>query len=155
LDLAPVRYFHQDNIQKVLTMGRGYMTKTEKLAQLYKKANGCNEDLPAELMNKLSLYGQILEIIGGLHAEAVGAWKLAEAYRRETLATVYSLDPEGSNKDRENKAEMAATQSRRDEAKAEQEATRWKNAYNSTNEQINIMKKRYDHLVNVFQKGGI
>jgi DNA relaxase NicK len=65
------------------------------------------------------------------------------------------LDPEGSNKDRENKAEMAATQSRRDEAKAEQEATRWKNAYNSTNEQINIMKKRYDHLCNVFNKGGI
>jgi hypothetical protein len=136
-------------------MGRGYMTKTEKLAQLYKKANACNEDFPAELMNKLSLYGQILEIIGGLHAEAVGAWKLAEAYRRGTLATVYSLDPEGSNKDRENKAEMAATQSRRDEAKAEQEATRWKNAYNSTNEQINIMKKRYDHLCNVFNKGGI
>lgn len=131
------------------------MSKTDVLSSLYKQANKCNENLPAELINKLSIYGRILEIIGGLHAESVGAWKLAEAYRRETLATVYSLDPEGSNKDRENKAEMAAAQARQTEAKAEQEATRWKNAYNSTNEQINIMKKRYDHLVNVFQKGGI
>jgi hypothetical protein len=106
-------------------------------------------------MDKLSLYGQILEIIGGLHSESVGAWKMAEAFRRETLATIYSLDPEGTVKDKENKAEMGATQARREEAKAEAEAQRWKNAYNSTNEQINIMKKRYDHLVNVFQKGGI
>lgn len=130
-------------------------SRTDKLKDLYKKANSLNEDLPKELMDKLSLYGQILEIIGGLHAESVGAWKMAESARRETLATVYSLDPEGSNKDRENKAEMAAAQARRDEAQAEKEATRWKNAYNSTNEQINIMKKRYDHLVNVFNKGGI
>lgn len=130
------------------------MNKTDKLSTLYKKAKSLNEDLPKELMDKLSIYGQILEIIGGLHADAVGEWKLAEALRRETLATVYSLDPQGSNKDRENKAEMAASQARRDEAQAEKEATRWKNAYNSTNEQINIMKKRYDHLVNV-SKGGV
>jgi hypothetical protein len=131
------------------------MNKTEKLSQLYKKANGLNEDLPKELIDKLSLYGQILELVGGMHADSLGAWKLAEALRKETVATVYSLDPEGSNKDREHKAEMAATQARRDEATAEREAIRWKNAYNSTLEQIQIMKKRYEHLVNVFNKGGI
>lgn len=131
------------------------MTKTEKLKHLYKKANSLDEDNPKELIDKLSLYGQILELIGGLHADAVGDWRLKEALRRETISTVYSLDPEGSNKDRENKAEMAASEARQEEGKAEREATRWKNAYNSTNEQINIMKKRYDHLVNVFHKGGI
>lgn len=131
------------------------MSRTEKLSQLYKKASSLNEDLPKELMDKLSVYGQILELIGGLHADSLGEWKLKEAARRETLATVYSLDPEGSNKDRENKAEMAAAVARREEAEAEKEATRWKNAYNSTNEQINIMKKRYDHLVNVLNKGGV
>jgi hypothetical protein len=128
--------------------------KKSRLAELYEKAAGYNEDFPAQLMNKLSIYGQILEILGKEHAKAVGQWKLAEAKRRETLATVYSLDPEGSNKDRENKAEMAAAQSRKEEAEAERDATRWKNAYNSTSEQINIMKKRYDHLCNV-SKGGI
>ncbi|PKR86113.1 hypothetical protein [Heyndrickxia camelliae] len=130
------------------------MTKTEKLSQLYKKANSLNEDLPKELMDKLSLYGQVLEIIGGLHAESVGVWKIAEAKRREILATVYSLDPEGSNKDRENKAEMAAAESRREEALAEKEATRWKNAYTSTLEMINILKKKYDHMKEI-AKGGI
>lgn len=131
------------------------MSRTEKLSQLYKKASSLNEDLPPQLMDKLSIYGQILELIGGLHADSVGTWKLKEAARRETLATIYSLDPEGSNKDRENKAEMGAAIARREEAEAEKEATRWKNAYNSTNEQINIMKKRYDHLVNVLNKGGV
>jgi hypothetical protein len=138
-----------------LISGVDNMTKTEKLALLYKKASALNEDLPKELMDKLSIYGQILEIIGGLHSEAVGVWKMAEANRRETLASVYTLDVNGSNKDREQRAEMAAAEARREEAKAEQEAQRWKNAYNSTSEQINIMKKRYDHLVNVFNKGGI
>lgn len=130
-------------------------SKTERLSILYKNSSKLDESNPKELMDKLSIYGQILELIGGLHAESVGAWKLAEAYRRETIATVYSLDPEGTVKDKENKAEMAATEARREEARAEKEATRWKNAYNSTNEQINIMKKRYDHLCNVFNKGGI
>jgi hypothetical protein len=130
------------------------MTKTEKLGILYKKASGLNEDNPKELMDKLSIYGQILELIGGMHADSMKAWKLAEAKRRETIATVYTLDVNGSNKDRENKAEMAAAEARAEEGDTEAEATRWKNAYNSTNEQINIMKKRYDHLVNV-AKGGI
>lgn len=131
------------------------MSRTDKLSQLYKKAHSLNEDLPKELIDKLSIYGQILELVGGMHADSLGEWKLAEAHRKEAIATVYSLDPEGSNKDRENKAEMGAAKLRRDEALAEREATRWKNAYNSTLEQIQIMKKRYEHLVNVFNKGGI
>lgn len=129
-------------------------TREDKLSDLYKEASQLNEDFPKDLINKLSIYGRILELIGGLHAESLGAWKLAEATRREVLATVYSLDPQGSNKDRENKAEMAAKDARKEEAEAEKQATRWKNAYNSTSEQIQIMKKRYDHLCNV-AKGGI
>lgn len=129
-------------------------SKTSKLSALYRVSAKLDEDFPEQLMKKLSVYGQILEILGGLHSESVGQWKLAEANRRETLATVYSLDPQGSNKDREQKAEMAAAPFRKEEAESERDATRWKNAYNSTSEQINIMKKRYDHLVNV-AKGGV
>jgi hypothetical protein len=130
------------------------MTKTEKLGILYKRASGLNEDNPKELMDKLSIYGQILEVLGGLHSEALGAWKLAEANRRETIASVYTLDVNGSNKDREQRAEMAAAESRREEATTEQEATRFKNAKDAVTEQIQIMKKRYEHLVNV-SRGGI
>jgi hypothetical protein len=130
------------------------MSKTEKLAQLYKKANSLNEDLPKELMDKLSLYGQILEMLGGMWAQATKEWKLAEANRRQTIASIYSLDPEGTVKDKEMKAEMAAAEWRRKEAEGEAESLRWKTAYTSTQEQIQILKKKYDHLKEV-AKGGI
>ena len=137
------------------------MTKEEKLSKLYKQAMQYNEDLPAELMQKLSIYGQILEIIGGLHSESVSAWKLAESTRRETIANAMAYgantdkEPVGTSaKDREAVAEAIGAESRRKESEAEGEALRWKNAYNSTSEQINMMKKRYDQLANV-AKGGV
>jgi len=129
--------------------------RTAKLTELYKQAASLNEEFPAQLMEKLSIYGQILELLGGMWAAATKDWKLAEAKRRETIATVYSLDPEGTTKDREMKGEMAAAEWRRKEAEYEAEALRWKAAYIATQEQINIMKKKYEHLVNVYQKGGI
>lgn len=131
------------------------MNKTEKMAELYRQAASLDEENPPELMKKLSIYGQLLELIGGFHAQSHGQWKLAEAKRKETIASVYSLDPEGSNKDREMKAEMAASEARKEEARLEGEAMRFRNAYQSLLEQINIMKKKYEHLTNVFQKGGV
>ena len=134
------------------------MTQEEriaKLTELYKQAASLDEELPKELMDKLSIYGQILELLGGMWAAATKDWKLAEAKRRETIATVYSLNPEGTTKDKEMQAEMAAAEWRRKEAEYEAEALRWKAAYIATQEQINIMKKKYEHLVNVYQKGGI
>ena len=135
--------------------------KTEKLAELYKKANNMNDELPKELIEKLSLYGQILEIIGGLHAEAVKAWKLAEANRREVIAAAiaYGAELEGAEtpktaKEREAAAEVVGAEARKKEALAEYEATRWRNAYQSTLEMIQILKKKYEHLSNI-AKGGI
>jgi hypothetical protein len=130
------------------------MSKTDKLTQLYKKANQMDEEIPKQLMDKLSLYGQILELLGGLWASATKDWKLAESKRRETIATVFSLSPEGTSKDKEMKAEMAASEWRQAEAEGEGEALRWKTAYTSTQEQIQILKKKYDHLKEV-AKGGI
>jgi hypothetical protein len=130
------------------------MSKTDKLTQLYKKASVLDEDNPKQLMDKLSLYGQILELLGGMWAIATKDWKLAESKRRETIATVFSLDPEGTVKDKEMKAEMAASEWRKAEAEGEGEALRWKTAYTSTQEQIQILKKKYDHLKEV-AKGGI
>lgn len=128
--------------------------RIEKLEKLYKQAEELNEELPKELIEKLSIYGQILEILGRMWASATNDWKMAEAKRRETIATVYSLDPEGSNKDREMKAEMAAAEWRRKEAQYEAEALRWKAAYTSVIEMINILKKKYEHMTNVL-KGGV
>lgn len=123
--------------------------RIEKLEKLYKQAEKLNDEFPKELIEKLSIYGQILEILGRMWASATNDWKMAEAKRRETIATVYSLDPDGSNKDREMKAEW-----RRKEAQYEAEALRWKVAYTSVVEMINILKKKYEHMTNVL-KGGV
>lgn len=135
-------------------------SRTEKLSQLYKKANALHEELPKELMEKLSLYGQVLELIGGLHSEAVKAWRLAEAKRREVIASgiVYGAELEGTQlntaKEKEAAAEVIGAQARREEALAESEAQRWKNAYISTQEMIQILKKKYDHMREI-AKGGV
>ncbi|MEC5268252.1 hypothetical protein P9G49_03955 [Heyndrickxia coagulans] len=136
------------------------MKRTEKLAMLYKQANALNEELPKELIDKLSLYGQVLEIIGGLHAESVKAWKLAEAHRREAIASaiVYGAEVDGTApktaKEKEAAAEVIGAEARRNEALAEAEAQRWRNAYTSTLEMIQILKKKYEHMKEV-SKGGI
>ncbi|MED5050626.1 hypothetical protein P9850_01915 [Anoxybacillus rupiensis] len=131
------------------------MSKLDKLTELYKKAASLNEELPAQLIEKMSLYGQIYELLGFLHAEAEGDYGLKEAERKEVIATVFCLDPEKTVKEREMKAELASVPKRKEEAEARKEAIRWKNARESVLEQINIMKKKYEHLVNVLQKGGI
>lgn len=136
------------------------VARAEKLAQLYKKANALNEELPKELMDKLSIYGQVLEIIGGLHAESVKAWKLAEAKRRETIASaiVYGAELDGvaykTAKEKEAAAEVIGAEARRNEALAEAEAQRWRNAMIAVQETIQILKKKYEHMKEV-AKGGI
>ena len=129
------------------------MPKIDRLKELYAKTNGLDEDYPKDLLDKLSIYGQILSIIGDLHAECTKDWKLAEAERRDTIANFYSQF-EGTIKDKEMEAEAKSKAQRQKEAELEGESIKWKNRYNSTLEQIQIMKKRYDHLKEV-AKGGI
>lgn len=129
------------------------MSKIERLRDLYTKTNGLDEEYPKQLLDKLSIYGQILSIIGDLHAEATKDWKLAEAERREKIANFYTKF-DGTIKDKEYEAEVKSKEERKKEAELEGESLKWKNRYNSTLEQIQIMKKRYDHLKEV-SKGGI
>ena len=130
------------------------MSNADKLKQLYNQANSLNEELPGDLMKKLSLYGRILELLGGFHASSMKTWKLAEATRREALASAYTYANGNSAKDKENQAEILAAESRRNEALAEAEAMRWKNAYTSTQEQIQIMKLQLRDMKDV-QGGGV
>jgi hypothetical protein len=129
------------------------MSKIDRLRELYAKTNGLDEDYPKDLLDKLSIYGQILSIIGDLHADSTKDWKLAEAQRRDSIANFYSKF-EGTVKDKEMEAEAKSKNERQKEAEYEGESLKWKNRYNSTVEQIQIMKKKYDHLREV-SKGGI
>ncbi|PEE42826.1 hypothetical protein [Bacillus pseudomycoides] len=126
----------------------------EKLKDLYTKAAGLNEELPGDLLQKLKIYGDILSITGKLHASALSDWKMSEAIRKETIAKCFTFDPEGTAKEREMKAEFAASDHRKNEAQAEAACMRWKNAYNSTSEIINILKIQLRDMKDI-DKGGI
>lgn len=130
------------------------MTQEEKLATLYKHAAELNEELPAELLKKMKLYGEIIGITGRLHAAALSDWKMHEALRKEAIASCFTYDPDGTAKEREMKAEYAASEHRKREAKAEGECMRWRNAYNSTTECINIMKLQFRDMKDL-GNGGI
>ena len=130
------------------------MMGIEKLKELYGKTSRLNEELPGDIVRKLSLYGSILEVTGRMHANSVKDWKLAEATRREALASAFCYDIDGSIVERTNKAEIAAAPSRRKEAETEAEAQRWRNAYNSTSEIIQILKLQLRDMQNL-DKGGV
>lgn len=130
------------------------LTPIQQLTEFYNQTDKLNDDLPADLIKKLMLYGKILEITGKLHASSLKDWKMAEAKRKETIATVYSLDPNGTSKEREMKGEMAATQFRQEEATAEAECMRWRNAYTSCQEYIQILKMQIRDIKSV-DEGGV
>ncbi|PEQ09138.1 hypothetical protein [Bacillus toyonensis] len=117
------------------------MAKDEdKLKDLYTKAAGLDENLPGDLLQKLKTYGDILSLTGKLHAAALNDWKMAEAIRKETISKCFTYNPSGTAKEREMQAEFAASEHRKVEAQAEASCMRWRNAYNSTTEIINILK---------------
>jgi hypothetical protein len=129
------------------------LTPEQQLGVLYKEVNELEDSLPGDVLKKLKLYAEILTWTGKLHASSLKEWKLAESKRKETVATVYSLDPNGTSKEREMKAEMAASDFRREEAVAEANCMRWKNAYTSTTEYINILKIQLKDMKDLNQGG--
>lgn len=130
------------------------MKDEEKLKELYKKADMLNEENPHELLQKMKLYGEILGITGRLHAASLKEWKLCEALRKEAAATCFTYDPEGTMKEREMKAEFACSEHRKKEAMAEGECMRWRNAYTSTTELIQIYKLQLRDMKDI-GNGGI
>jgi hypothetical protein len=128
------------------------MSNYDKLKKLYSEASQCDESMPGEIVDKLRIYGQIFELVGKFHSDSLKAWKLAEAKRREALASAYQYG-EGTQKEKEARAEIAAAPHRQDEAQKEADCMRWRNAKDSTQETINILKVQLKdhHEVN---KGG-
>ncbi|MGI0534978.1 hypothetical protein KFD70_22065 [Bacillus pfraonensis] len=126
----------------------------EKLKELYARAAGLNEDLPGDLLEKLKIYGDILSLTGKLHAASLSDWKMAEAVRKETIAKCFTYNPNGTAKEREMQAEFAASDHRKAEAQAEANCMRWRNAYNSTSEIINILKIQLKDMKDL-KNGGV
>lgn len=126
------------------------------LSELYSEAEQRDDNDPLELQEKLTLYGQVHEIMGDLEAFAVGQEKLNYAYRHEVYAQTYmhrrhkfdvnneKTTEKLTSKEREMTAELAVKGYRRAEAIYLQNGKKWRNRRDSVLEQINIMKRRQD-----------
>lgn len=124
----------------------------EEMKQLQIKADALNDELPHDLAKKIELYSMVLMKVGRLHASAVFDYGKAYADRKNAWGLLIT-STEGTAKDKEGNAEFGTHQARILEATAEQEVTRWKNAFIATQELINAMKKRLDLLRDEHNKG--
>lgn len=146
----------QDNLQKrheVISYEKTEADCLRSITELYREANEKLEDDPLELQEKMTIYGNIFELMGDLEAAATGQKELAYAYRQEMNAkkffyTVNMKQGETTKKltadERKAIAELSVRQYRRNEARFAEESKKWKNRRDSVLEQINIMKRRQD-----------
>lgn len=119
---------------------------TTKLDQLYFKANSFNEEIPSELAKKIVVYTEILRVLGTYISLA--SYKLGTIQTDRKREYALALVQEGgTQKEREGKAELRITKYRRLEYKAESELIKWKNAFISTQELINALKKQLEVLL--------
>ena len=134
----------------------------KKIKEITAKTKQLDENLPAELLKKMHYYGQLLELYGIKQAQTTEEWKKAEATRKTVLGhfKTYGAELEGVDEpktavDKEAQAEVAAKDYRQREAEAEGMALHWKARREALYEQIQIMKKIYEHHVNVNNHGGV
>jgi len=122
----------------------------ERLKRLYAEIESLSDEIPQQKSRKIYLLGQVLQIIGKFHADAVRAHGRAYAERKriwgETITSV-----EGTAKDKEGLAEVKAYDARIEEAEAEADMWRWRNAFIATQELINAEKKDLEVLMKEYE----
>jgi hypothetical protein len=126
---------------------------SDKLKRIYNEADALSHEIPAELSKKITLYTRALLIVGRYHADAVRAHGKAYAERKRVWGETI-LSSSGTAKDKEGMAEKECYPYRVQEADAEGEMWTWRNAYNSTQEVINALKKELDTLMVEYGKTG-
>lgn len=110
-----------------------------KLNEIYEAIEQLNDEIPAQLSKKITLYSQALMLIGRYHAAAVNAHGIAYANRKKVWGQAI-LDSKGTAKDKEAAAEVASYDARVREARAEMEVWEWRRAFESTQEIIQALK---------------
>src|SRR5690606_35192935 len=122
----------------------------DRLKKLYAEIESLRDDIPAQKSRKIHSLGQVLQIIGKFHADAVRAHGRAYAERKriggESIAS-----HEGTAKDKEGLAEVKAYEARLKEADAEADMWRWRNAFIATQELINAEKKDLEVLMKEYE----
>lgn len=115
------------------------MTMNDKLKAIYAEIEGLNDERPADLSRKVTLYSQLLQRYGMYHAAAVRDHGRAYAERKRIWGETI-INTSGTAKDKEAEAEVKSYDARMAEADAEMEVWKWKNLCASTTEIINAVK---------------
>lgn len=128
---------------------------------MIEEANKLNEENPMDLHKKMKIYGEVKMMYGDLYAKMTLDYSLCKAKRKEMVnhfktfgAQINGAEAPRTVSEKESQAELAAASFYEEEAKYEARALHFRNRYESISEQINILKKKYEHLVNV-AKGGV
>lgn len=106
------------------------------LGQLYSLADECTHEYPATLARKIELLSEIQIILGRKAADAVREYKRVYAKRKLAYAEAYVM----ATKDKAQRAELAITSIRLEEADLEADKVRWCNAVQSNDQVINALK---------------
>lgn len=125
---------------------KDYKKWIKRLDELYKQAESMNEENPSQLAKQIEIYAEILGIIGKFHAAS--AYDYGKAYAdRKQIYGILLANTDGTQRDKEGVAEEGSYEARLEEAKAESEMIRWKNAFIATQELIQAKKKSLEVLL--------
>lgn len=109
-----------------------------EITRLRRAADQLPEDVPHAVMEKIDLLAKCLVFIGRLSSFLDGEYKRIYARRKhdQAIAEVHSKPPKKAN------AEIAVAPLRLEEAKSYEMMHRWRNAFESTQEEIHALKLR-------------
>lgn len=108
------------------------------IKQLRQAADQLPEDNPGALMNKIDLLAKCLVFIGGVSSRLDGEYKRIYAQRKHEFALAVTK----AQKDKQAHAELAVKELREKEAQAYEDMNRWRNAFQSTTEELHSLKMR-------------
>lgn len=107
-----------------------------EISRLRREADQLPEDNPSALMQKIELLAKCLVFIGRVSSVLDGEYKRVYANRKYEQALAHTR----ATKDKAAQAEIAVKDLREEEAQAYEYMQRWRNAFTSTNEEINSLK---------------
>jgi hypothetical protein len=107
-----------------------------EIMRLRREADALPDDVPVALMSKIELLARCLVYIGRLSSQLDEDYKRIYATRKRVFAEARIK----ATKDKEAHAELAVVELRELEAKAYGDSRRWRNAMDSTMEEVHALK---------------
>lgn len=109
-----------------------------EISRLRREADKLIDDNPGAVMDKVDLLARCLVYIGRLSSHLDGYYKRVYAKRKHDYADAYM----SAKAHKTATAELAVSKLREMEAEAYEQHRRWRNAFDSTTEEIHALKLR-------------